>query len=456
MIGIVKKINGWNKGYLRKKGYNEEDSLKFLLEKYILIVIETLFTVTLIANIINLINAINTNNYTHVIINIFFLGAFYLLLIENKLNTIHRALSLIVLIYLKSIALILIGFFEPALLFLFIFSITSAVFLDKNHAFASVIINLFTVSLFCVLYYLSNFFQSIYSQNGTYRFIVLSINFIVINAIFTILTAYFFVWLKSSFQREIMLKYKLKRKSERLIEAKMKAEESDQLKSSFLANISHEFRTPMNAIMGFTEIMLYTDPSKEKCKKYLHNIYKSSEQLLQIIHNTIEYSKIELGTIEFDKSVFNIVELLDTLHEQLEHRCPQNVKYKIHGDEELIAQRIYTDKEKLFQIFTNLILNAFKFTHEGEVSFGMVNSNDKEYFQFFVKDTGIGIRKEKQKDIFNRFHKEDDFKEGTGLGLSISATLVFHLGGKIWLESVSGKGTTFYFIIPRIKKEDMK
>jgi signal transduction histidine kinase len=456
MIGIIKKINTWNKRYLSKKGYYEEDSLNFLLEKYILIVIETLFTVLLIANIINLINAFNTGYYIHVIINVFFLTLFYLLLIEKKLKTSGRALFLIVLIYIKSIGLILVGFFEQALLFLFIFSISTAIFLDIKHAFVSVITNFITVLLFCSLYYLTDIFQSIYLHESTYKYIVISINFVVINSIFTIVTAYFFVWLKSSFHREIILKQKLKRKSERLIEAKMKAEESDQLKSSFLANISHEFRTPMNAIMGFTEIMLYTDPDKDKCKKYLNNIYKSGEQLLQIIHNTIEYSKIELGTIEFDKSVFSIVELLDTLLEQLQHRCPKNVEYKVFVDEELLTQRIYTDKEKLFQIFSNLILNAFKFTHEGEVSFGISNSNDKEYFHFFVKDTGIGIRKEKQKDIFNRFHKEDDFKEGTGLGLSISATLVFHLGGKIWLESVSGKGTIFYFIIPRIKKEDIK
>lgn len=456
MSGIIKIIDTWNNLYLRKKGIYDENSLKFLFEKYILIGIETLFIIIFVANLINIIYAVTNNYFLPIIIDTVFLLLFGLLLTERKLSTFTRILFMIFLVYGKGIGLIIIGFFEPALLFLFVFSILAGIFLEIKHAIGAIILNVFTITLFCLFHYFTDIFIAVYEPETFYKFIVISINFVVINSIFTVLAANFFIWLKSSFQRELKLKEKLKRKSERLIEAKMKAEESDQLKSSFLANVSHEFRTPMNAIMGFTEIMLYTKPGEDKCKRYLQNIYKSSEQLLQIIHNTIEYSKIELGTIELDKSVFNIVELLDTLLEQLQHRCPKGVNYKVYGDEELITQRIYSDKEKLFQIFSNLILNAFKFTNEGEVGFGIMNSNDKEYFQFFVRDTGIGIRREKQKDIFNRFHKEDDFKEGTGLGLSISATLIFHLGGKIWLESESGRGTTFYFIIPRIKKEDIK
>ncbi len=456
MNSIIKKIDIWNNNYLRKKGFFEETNLKYLLEKYLLISIEALIVVIFINIIFSFVHVFIVWEFSYLIINTIIFILLFLLLLEKKLSTDTRIYLTVFLIYAKSIVLIMTGFYELGLLFLFIFSITAAIFLEVKHAIAGVIINLFSISLFCILYSVTEILSSFYGQKELNKYVVISINFIVLDSIFTILVAIFFRWLKSSFQREKILRDKLKRKSERLIEAKMKAEESDQLKSSFLANVSHEFRTPMNAIMGFTEIMLYTKPSREKCIRYLQNIYKSSEQLLQIIHNTIEYSKIELGRIELDKTVFNIVDILDTLLKHLQDRCPKGVNYKVYGDEGLITQRIYTDKEKLFQIFSNLILNAFKFTNEGEVGFGIMNSGDKDYFQFFVSDTGIGIRKEKQKDIFNRFHKDNDFKEGTGLGLSISATLVFHLGGKIWLESESGRGTTFYFIIPRIKKEDIK
>lgn len=453
---ILKKIGSWNKEYLRRKGVLEESGLRYLLEKYVLIGIESLITVVFFGSFITLYFDLSNVHFVNSVINIFFLLAMFLLLTEQKLNIYNRIFFMLVIIYTLSVALIVISYYEPGLLFLFIFTISTSIFFEIKYAVISILISIFTILVFSIIQFTSPFGVHVVESYPTTRWIVISVNFIVSDIVFSLLVAHFFQWLKQSFHREQILKNKLKKKSERLIEAKMKAEESDQLKSSFLANVSHEFRTPMNAIMGFTEIMLYTSPDEEKCKRYLHNIYKSGEQLLQIIHNTIEYSKIELGTIDIDKSVFAVHEILDSLLEQLEHRCPTGVVYKVYGNEDLITQRIYTDKEKLFQIFSNLILNAFKFTHEGEVGFGIMDSGDKENYQFFVKDTGIGIRKEKQKDIFNRFHKEDDFKEGTGLGLSISATLIFHLGGKIWLESESGKGTTFYFIIPRIKKEDIK
>jgi signal transduction histidine kinase len=456
MIHILKKIGLWNKEYLRKKGVLEESGLQYSLEKYVLIAIESLITIVFFSSFITLYFDLYNVHFVNSIVNLFFLFAMFFLLIEQKLKIHHRIFFMLTIIYAQSVALITISYYEPGLLFLFIFTIATSVFFEVKYSLISILISIFTILVFSIIQIASPFDIQLSESYPTTKWVFISANFIVIDIVFSLLVAYFLQWLKQSLHREQKLKKKLRKKSERLIEAKMKAEESDQLKSSFLANVSHEFRTPMNAIMGFTEIMLHTSPNEEKSKRYLYNIYKSAEQLLQIIHNTIEYSKIELGTIDIDKSVFVVHEILDLLLEQLEHQCPPGVVYKVYGNEYLITQRIYTDKEKLFQIFSNLILNAFKFTHDGEVGFGIMDSGDKDNHQFFVKDTGIGIRKEKQKDIFNRFHKEDDFKEGTGLGLSISATLIFHLGGKIWLESESGKGTTFYFIIPRIKKEDIK
>lgn len=451
MMKLIDKIDSWNNKLLQKRGLTDDNGLDYLQEKLFLVSIEIIVSIGFLAYLPSIILAFVEEQYLVVFIDSLVLFSLGALLFVNKIKTDLRIKIILILLYALGIILLLYnGPFGTGLIYLLGFSVIASTFLGLRFAKISIGINAVTFIIFGILlafYPLDFVFFEAYPFN---RWLVVSINFMILNGIVSFALAYFVNGLRNSIDSENKLRDKLKRKSERLIEAKMKAEESDQLKSSFLANVSHEFRTPMNAIMGFTEIMMYTSPPEEKRKRYLENIRKSSEQLLQIIHNTIEYSKIELGTIAVEHQVFTIVDILDTLLEQHRHRCPKGVKYLVHGNENLISQRIYTDKEKLFQIFTNLILNAFKFTHEGEVGFGIMESAHTDYYQFFVKDTGIGIRKEKQKDIFTRFHKEDDFKEGTGLGLSISATLIFHLGGRIWLESESGSGTTFYFIIPRI------
>ncbi len=451
MKKLLNRIGSWNDRLLLKRGVTESSGLVYLQEKLFLVSIEIIVSIGFLAYLPSILLAFVEEQYLVVVIDTLVICSLGVLLFIHKIKSFLRISIILILLYALGVILLLYnGPYGTGLIYLLGFSVIAAAFLGLNYAKVSIAINAITLISLAVLLAFHPLDFVFFKAYLLKRWIVVSINFIILNGIISSALAYFVEGLHKSIDIENKLRNKLKKKSERLIEAKMRAEESDQLKSSFLANVSHEFRTPMNAIMGFTEIMMYTKPTEEKRQRYLENIRKSSEQLLQIIHNTIEYSKIELGTIAVEHQVFAIVDILDTVLEQHKHRCPKGVNYAVYGDENLISQRIYTDKEKLFQIFTNLILNAFKFTHEGEVGFGIMESAHKDYYQFFVKDTGIGIRKEKQKDIFIRFHKEDDFKEGTGLGLSISSTLIFHLGGRIWLESESGVGTTFYFIIPRI------
>jgi signal transduction histidine kinase len=446
---IFKRISENNEKILQSKGLADKEGIDYLMEKMFLTGIEILIFVGFIAYIPSIFLAIIERQYAIIFIDTILIVSIVVLYFLHNVKLKIRLIILLVLIYLLGVVLILsMGFKGTGLIYLLAFSVIASTFLGIRTAIVTIIINLITVLIFTLIVGLKVQIFPLYETYELGRWLVVSVNFMIVNIVISLSIAFFLEGLKKSLERENDLKKKLKKKSERLIEAKVRAEESDQLKTAFLANVSHEFRTPMNAIIGFTEIMLYTDPDKPKRMRYLQNIQKSSEQLLQIIHNTIEYSKIELGKIDLTPARFDIYENLNVIFEQLKPICPQSIEFIMSDYLKNDSAYIVSDREKLTQIFSNLIINAFKFTEKGSVSFGLMESAHKNFYQFYIKDTGIGIRKEKQKDIFTRFHKEDDFKEGTGLGLAISATLLFHLGGRIWLESEPGIGTTFFFILP--------
>ncbi len=246
-----------------------------------------------------------------------------------------------------------------------------------------------------------------------------------------------------------------------LKDSKHKAEESDRLKSAFLANMSHEIRTPMNGILGFVGLLNNPNISSEKREKYLNIINASSEQLLGIINDIIEISKIESGQVKVIHRKTNINNILDNLFSQYDLdkklKNKENIKLSVSKPLENNDCEILTDDIKLKQILTNLLSNAIKFTEKGEIEFGY--HVKKEFLEFYVKDTGIGISKDKHQIIFERFRQEDESQTrkfgGTGLGLAISKALSELLGGKIWIESKKNNGAAFIFNIP-FRKIDSK
>lgn len=237
--------------------------------------------------------------------------------------------------------------------------------------------------------------------------------------------------------------------------AKIQAEESDRLKTAFLQNISHEIRTPLNAICGFSQMLNKPKLTDSKRQSYVSIIQNSSNQLLAIVSDILAISALETRQEKIYEEQISvneiIIELLATYKQQLSNQNISLYAKQLLSDKEAT---IYTDKTKIIQILTNLLTNALKFTHEGSIEFGykILEANHDLSLQFYVKDTGIGIKQELQDKIFERFRQADDSITkkygGTGLGLSISKGYVELLGGKIWLESQEGKGTTFYFTIP--------
>lgn len=246
---------------------------------------------------------------------------------------------------------------------------------------------------------------------------------------------------------------------EALISAKEKAMESDQLKSAFLANISHEIRTPMNGIIGFAELLKDDALSVDSRIQYVNVITKSSEQLLHIIDDIIDISKIEANQVNINSTNIRIASLLADLQLFYENEKTNVGKNDIELSAEisplLIDTVISTDESRLRQVLMNLISNALKFTEKGYVKFGFLIRQDS-FVEFYVTDSGTGIPKDRQSLIFKRFRQLDDtFTRkfgGTGLGLAICEGLVKLLGGQIWVNSEVNKGSTFSFTIPSSSK----
>lgn len=228
-----------------------------------------------------------------------------------------------------------------------------------------------------------------------------------------------------------------------LIAARVQAEESDRLKSAFFANMSHEIRTPLNAIVGFSRLV--TEPGHEGDKQeYCDIIEKNSGLLLNLFNDILDLSSLEAGSIEFVRQKVNLYHLCLKEYQKYRTKAAEGVVMKMDEvDKDLI---ITGDRSRISQVLTNLLSNAVKFTASGEIHIGYERKGDA--VMVYVRDSGIGIPAKRVATIFERFGKLNNFAQGTGLGLTLCRMLVERMGGRIWVRSGVGLGTTFYFTLP--------
>jgi PAS domain S-box-containing protein len=269
------------------------------------------------------------------------------------------------------------------------------------------------------------------------------------------------VRIKPDFNLSIMMDItEQKRISEELTSAKLHAEDAMNSKQQFLSNMSHEIRTPMNSIVGFTKILLKTNLN-EMQKEYLHAIKTSGEALIVLMNDILDLAKVDAGKMVFEKRSFRLEESISTIIHLFEHKAQEKNIELIKAYNKKIPRILKGDAVRLHQIIINLLSNAVKFTKEGRITMGvdLLNEDDEKItVEFSVKDTGIGIPKNKMDKIFESFEQASNFTSrvygGTGLGLAISKQLVELQGGTISVESDLGKGSTFSFILNFEKTRD--
>lgn len=249
----------------------------------------------------------------------------------------------------------------------------------------------------------------------------------------------------------------------KLIKATEKAAESDNLKSAFLANMSHEIRTPMNGILGFADLLKEPGLKKEKQQKYIQIIEKSGERLLNTINDIVDMSKIHSGQVKVNLKETNINRQIEKIYNFFKPEAEsKGINFAFKNSLPTKEAFFLTDCEKIYAVLIHLIKNAIKYTDKGSVEFGYggtKSTTSKTELMFFVKDTGIGVPKNRQEAIFESFTQADISDkmalQGNGLGLSITKAYIELLGGKIWAESEKGNGAKFYFSLPyRIDLEE--
>ena len=237
-----------------------------------------------------------------------------------------------------------------------------------------------------------------------------------------------------------------KKMEEELLKAKEAAEISNHLKSAFLANMSHEIRPPLNAIVGFSNVLAYTEDENER-QEYIKIIENNNTLLLQLIGDILDLSKIEAGVFEFVYSKVNLNVLLMEVIRAARLRLKDD-SVVVEFVDCLPECVICSDVNRLMQVMNNLITNAIKFTAKGSIRVGYRLREDESLY-FYVSDTGCGIPADKLKEVFGRFVKLNSFQQGTGLGLSICESIVTRLGGQIGVMSEVGQGSTFWFTLPK-------
>lgn len=249
----------------------------------------------------------------------------------------------------------------------------------------------------------------------------------------------------------IRLSEELQNQAKELSVQKERAEESTKLKSQFLARISHELKTPLNSIIGLTELIISKSEVDDKDKERLKVIQRSGKRLIDLINNLLDYSQIESGKFKLEYSEFQLDDFVNDIIYEIEPLANQKNLKLITNKKFETNLKIFSDKEKLHQVIINILGNAVKFTHEGFIEFTIINEN-QNIIEFGILDTGIGIDKSANQLIFEEFRQVDGSTsrkyEGSGLGLSISKKIVEMLGGNIWFESNLNKGTKFYVQIP--------
>ena len=406
----------------------------------------------------SILSCLKDELYVQIVIDIIIAASVVYLLFEKKIPYPTKSSLFLIILYGLGIPLLLKGnsYATGGFIYLVCISIVASICKSTKAGVISIIQNF--VIIFIIAYVSYNNIAIIPSLNSydILDWTTLGANLLLANGISAVSIGLIIDGLERTINKTTQLKNKLSSERQKLIEARQKAEDADQLKTTFLANMSHDLKTPLNAIIGFSNLTLDTKLKElDTIYKYQQIIAENGTMLLGLINDILDISIIESGALRICKEKTSLKSIIEEVSHTFDDQIIANLKKQVSFTIEDQIQdddfQFYTDSLRLKQVIHNLINNALKFTNEGEIVFSYVLSTDKNYIQFSVSDTGIGIPEEKIDTIFDRFSKLDETTKnkvkGTGLGLAISKQIVEQMGGRLTVESTYGKGSTFSFTI---------
>lgn len=417
--------------------FNKPDEIGF--DNYLVLVLSLLVaSIGIIATIINIVLGLGIYLILTTLIPTLIFVGIYFYSNNNRKNIISKYLLIITSILLLDIQWFMnYGSMGPILyLFVVLESFIIVFFVKKEQLFFTILIFVNVTILFIIEYLKPEIFGKY--QNPNTRLLDIYFGLLIYLGLGIILL-------------KIAFKFYINQREKALL--------ADRLKSAFLANMSHEIRTPMNGILGFAELLKKPNLSGELQQKYIDIIDRSGTRMLNIINDIVDISKIEAGLMEVVIKESNLNEQLEYIYTFFKPEVEtKGMSLVLNNSLSAREAVIYTDREKLYAVLTNLVKNAIKYSNKGQIEFGYKLKD--RFLEFYVSDTGIGIPKDKLVSIFDRFVQVDIAdslaRQGAGLGLSITKAYVEMLGGKIWVESEDGMGSTFYFTLPYNNENDSK
>ncbi len=388
--------------------------------------------------------------------SVVFISALFISIIRSFPFRFRAGWLLTCVYFLGGYLFLMNGPLSLGLVILLAYSILSAILLGYKASVYSVLLNVSLLGVAFVLHNTKIVTSDLLLDLNLSSYINIIVLFVVINVITLFPLVSFINGLTFSFEKELRYKNILSCEREKLMRAKVKAEESDLLKTSFLSNMSHEIRTPMNAILGFSNLLSHNEISDVEKEEFVNLIRINGKNLLTLVEDIIDISKIDSGQLQIKNSPVCLHDVLkdvyDSFWDDIKRRGLLNVKLYLNEGISDKKTMILTDAFRLRQVLINLVGNGIKFTDRGFVEFGYELHNE-DVLQFYVKDTGIGLPNGKEQEVFERFSKFSNDKQkmlygGTGIGLSIARDVITLMGGKIWVESEEKVGSTFFFTIP--------
>ena len=435
--------------------YHEEDRQKgidYWRQKFLYLLILGMIFLGLVAYIPSVYLSVTSHIWSIAIIDTLALLLIIVLAFSKRLTVKAKVNIILTAIYLLGVLLLVfLGPMGAGFIWLFLFPVLAAIFLNFRAVIVCTMILILTFALMAVPVFLSVPGKYNLNIHTPMTWLVNVTNFLVVSFTVSAAVSIILSRLNDSLMKEIQITKLLQKQQEQLKAEKHKAKEADKLKSVFLANMSHEIRTPMNGILGFMNLLKNPDLEESKRQRYFKIIRQSGTRMLGIINDLIDISKIEANQAEINCEEIDLTALIRDTCLLLKPLCD---KKKLELECEIripkTENRIKTDKNKVIQVLTNLIHNSIKFTGKGQILVKCIQQDHR--YEISVHDTGTGIHPKHKEQVFKRFHhsnsEENKKQQGAGLGLAISKAYIEMLGGRIWLESEQGKGSSFYFTLP--------